>query len=120
MPVEHFDLSDMTVRIRIELYRRRGGGPAALRHFDDAGGAANSKRRLRCRDLHIAGLGDEAGDESRGAERDIKGGGVGIAAFLIDELVDDDAGIRRQTERRLVVKSNAERRSPGRFRACRS
>ena len=112
LAVEHFDLTDVTVGIRVEFYGRRRG-PAALRHLDNAGGAANPERCLRRGDLHVAGFGNETGNESRGAERYIEGGGVGIAAFLIDELIDGDPGIGRQTEGRLVIEGDAERRVHG-------
>ena len=45
-----------------------------------------------------------------GAARDLKQGGVAVAAVLIDEFVDDDARVGAQAESRLVVEGDAERR----------
>ena len=60
------------------------------------------------RDLHVAGLGDEARDKSGGADRNVERSRVATAAVLIDEVVDDDARVGGQAERRLVVEGDAE------------
>ncbi|MGB6751272.1 MAG: hypothetical protein WBE71_01510 [Xanthobacteraceae bacterium] len=109
LPVEHFDASDMAVGVRIELDGRRPRA-ARRRHFDDACGAANAECRIIGRNLHVAGLGDEAGNESGRPGRHMKRRGITAGTFLIDELVDDDARIGRKAECRLVVEGDTERR----------
>ena len=108
LPVEHLDPADIPVGVRIKLDPGLGRA-ACRRHIDHAGSAANTERRGRRRDLHVAGLGHQARHEGGGAERDVERGGIGFAAFLINEFTDDDAGIRGEAEGRLVVEGDAER-----------
>ena len=62
LPVEHFYLADTSIRIRIKLdlglTRARCG---IVGHVDDPGCAPDAKSRTRRRNLHIAGLGNQAG-----------------------------------------------------------
>ena len=66
LPIEDFDAANMPIGVGVELDRRRRGA-AGRRHLDDAGGAADTEGCLRRRDFHVAGLGNEAGDEGGGA-----------------------------------------------------
>ena len=67
-----------------------------------------------------AGLGDQTGDESGGADGDIERSGIAAAALLIDEFIDDDAGIGGQAERGFVIECDAERGVRARSAAYRS
>lgn len=87
----------------------RGTGRTALRNVDHTGGAADAESRGRRRNLHLAGLGDQASDESRRAGRDVKDGDIGATALLINEFVDDNARICGKVEGRLVIEGNAQR-----------
>src|SRR5262249_49475994 len=60
------------------------------------------------RDLHIALLGNGCGDETGSAAYHANGGGAALAR-PVDELVNDEGGAGRQTERRLVIERDAKR-----------
>jgi hypothetical protein len=99
----------MSIGVGIELHGRRSAA-ASSRHFDNAGCAPNTERRRRRCDLHVAGLGDKAGDESRRTACHIKQGVVAAAILLVNESVDHDARIGGEAESRLVIKADAQRR----------
>ena len=90
--VVDLDAADPSVGVGIKLDRDvvRIAGGSALRHLDEAGGAANAERRRRRRDLHVAGFRHRGGDESGGALGDVEDRGVVLAAVLIDVIVDGD------------------------------
>jgi hypothetical protein len=110
LPIEHLDLADMAVSVRIKLDPRLARA-TAFRHVDHAGRTANTERGARRGDFHVAGLGDQARDEGSRADHELERGGVGAAAFLIDEFIDDDARVRGKAEGCLVVECDAERRT---------
>ncbi|MFZ0177643.1 MAG: hypothetical protein WAL11_18960 [Pseudolabrys sp.] len=62
LPTEHIDPTDTPIGIRVQPDLRLAGaaGRGAVGSIDDAGGAANAKRRCRRRDRHVAGLCHEA------------------------------------------------------------
>jgi hypothetical protein len=62
LPTEHIDPTDTPIGIRVQPDLRLAGaaGRGAVGNIDDAGGAANAKRRCRRRDRHVAGLCHEA------------------------------------------------------------
>ena len=94
LPIEHLDLADVTVGVRVELYLRLAG-PAAFRHVDHAGRAPDAERGGRRRNLHVPGFCDQTSNKGRRADSDIERRRVVIAALLIDERVDDDASCSR-------------------------
>src|SRR6266850_7040436 len=106
------DPADLAVGVGIELdrdvvaaCRRR-----AFWHFDQAAGAADTERCRRCRDFHVAGLGDGGGNEGNRALGDIEQRGVLFAAVLIDIIVDRDPRVGGEIERGGVVEGDAKRR----------
>ena len=112
LAVEHFDLADMAIGIRVELdpgLGRADGSRAAGRDFDHAGRAANAERGAWGGDFHVPGLGNEARDKRRRTDREVEGRGIASAACLINERVHHDARISRQAERGLIVERDAER-----------
>jgi hypothetical protein len=62
LPTEHIDPTDTPIGIRVQPDLRLAGaaGRGAVGNIDDAGRAANAKRRCRRRDRHVAGLCHEA------------------------------------------------------------
>jgi hypothetical protein len=111
LPTEHIDPTDTPIGIRVEPDLRLAGaaGRGAVGNIDDAGRAANAKRRCRRRDRHVAGLCHEARNESDRAARNVEHGFVALCPFLVDEFVDNDARIRAEAERRFIVERHTER-----------
>ncbi len=109
--VVDLDAADAPVRVGIELDRDviRIVGGRTLRHFDEAGGAANAKRCRWRRDLHVAGLCHRGGDESGGALGDVEDRRVALAAVLIDVIVDGDLRARLEIKGGGVDEGDAER-----------
>ena len=108
LPTEHIDPTDTPIGIRVQPDLRLAGaaGRGAVGNIDDAGGAANAKRRCRRRDRHVAGLCHEARNESDRAARNVE---LALCPFLVDEFVANDARIRTEAERRFIVERHTER-----------
>ena len=87
---------------------RRGCVGLLLHH---AGGAANAHGRDRRRDLHVALVGDLAGDEGEGAFDQGEQRAVGIAVGVERIVVERHARIGDQVERGAVGKRDAARRA---------
>src|ERR1700722_15772675 len=105
------DMPDPAVRIGIELDRDIVGarGRRILRHFDQAGGAANAQRRSRRRYFHVTGLRNSGGNKCHRAPGDIEHRGVLLAAVLVDIIVDRNRRIGGEIEGGGVVEGDAER-----------
>jgi len=90
--VVDLDPSDPAVGVGIEFDGDIVGvvGGGALRHFDEAGGAANAEGCGRRRDLHVAGFCDRRRDKGHGALGDVERAGILLAAVFIHERVDGD------------------------------
>src|SRR5690348_16812230 len=72
---------------------------AVVRYLDVRRGAAYSHGRHRGVDLHVAGLGDIAGDESERPLGQTEQGRIRLRGWVVDEFVQFHAGVARKVER---------------------
>src|SRR5262249_15362582 len=103
---EHLDASDRAVSVRIELDRHVAA--ATGRHVHETGRATDAERGGRRRDLHVAGLSDEARHERSRAAHHVEQRRVLDTALFEQEVGYLQGRARSELERRFVVKCNGE------------